>query len=188
MRLQPSLQATVVAVLGLVALTPVSADELTRRVQTDLVALGYQPGNTTGEATVDTTVAIAKFQAEHDLAVSGEVTPVLAGILAAEVDKRAALESPASARPARTAEELAEMRQTCIEEKIAEAERSQRKRQGLGRIASAVSRVASRAGNSDVSRAVGDANVAADAVGDVTQAARDLGVAQSEIEACDHPE
>ncbi len=43
------------------------ADELTQVIQQDLVTLGYDPGNTTGEASVETIVAISKFQAEHDL-------------------------------------------------------------------------------------------------------------------------
>ena len=112
---------------------------------------------------------------------------MLAGILAAEVDKRAASSSPASTTTADDAKALEEARKACIEEKMAEAERSQRKREGLGKIASAIGRVASRAGNSDVSRTVGDADVAADAVGDVTEAARDLGITESEIEACNNP-
>jgi hypothetical protein len=61
------------------------SDELTQRIQRDLVALGYEPGSISGEMTVDTAVAISKFQAENDMDVTGSVSPQLAGILAARV-------------------------------------------------------------------------------------------------------
>jgi peptidoglycan hydrolase-like protein with peptidoglycan-binding domain len=48
------------------------ADDLTKIVQQDLVTLGYDPGNTEGEATTQTIVAISKFQAENELEVTGE--------------------------------------------------------------------------------------------------------------------
>ena len=57
-------------------------------VQNHLQALDYDPGNTDGDVTTQTIVAISQFQAENDLAVTGEVTPQLVGILSAEVDKR----------------------------------------------------------------------------------------------------
>lgn len=64
------------------------SENLTEMVQNHLQALGYDPGNTSGEVTLETTIAISQFQAESGLAVTGEVTPQLAGALAAEVDKR----------------------------------------------------------------------------------------------------
>ena len=67
---------------------PAHAYDLTQEIQKDLVALGYDPGNVDGEATTQTVVAIATFEAEHDLEVTGQVTPQLAGILAAEVSNR----------------------------------------------------------------------------------------------------
>lgn len=63
-------------------------DDLTESAQKLLQALGYDPGNTDGELGVDTTIAISQFQAEKGLEVTGEVTPQLVGILAAEVDGR----------------------------------------------------------------------------------------------------
>jgi hypothetical protein len=171
------------------------ADDLTQRIQNDLVALGYEPGNTSGEATTDTVVAIAKFQAEQGLDVNGQVSPILAGILSAEVSKRGSAAAPASAASASAARAPApvdnpvareEARQACLETKIAEAQKSQRTRRGLGRLASAVSRVASRAGNNDVSRAVGDAGVAVATVDDLSAAARDLGITDNEIDACNN--
>jgi hypothetical protein len=62
-------------------------DDLTQSVQNLLQALGYDPGNTDGEATMQTAIAISQFQAEKGLEVTGEVSPQLAGILSAEVDR-----------------------------------------------------------------------------------------------------
>jgi hypothetical protein len=64
------------------------SDNLTQMVQRHLEALGYEPGNTTGDLSTDTIIAISQFQAEHGLKATGEVTPQLVGVLSAEVDKR----------------------------------------------------------------------------------------------------
>lgn len=64
-----------------------SSDNLTQSVQLHLEALGYDPGNTDGEDSVQTSIAISQFQAEKGMKVTGEVTPQLMGVLAAEVDK-----------------------------------------------------------------------------------------------------
>lgn len=64
------------------------SDNLTQMVQNHLKALGYDTGNTDGDASLETTIAISQFQAEKGLAVTGEVSPQLAGMLSAEVDSR----------------------------------------------------------------------------------------------------
>ena len=64
-----------------------SSDNLTQMVQNQLKALGYDPGNTDGEPSVQTSVAISRFQAERGLEVTGEVTPQLVGVLEAELAK-----------------------------------------------------------------------------------------------------
>lgn len=55
------------------------ADDLTKIIQQDLVTLGYNPGSTDGEATVETIIAVSKFRAEHALGAIGEITPQLGG-------------------------------------------------------------------------------------------------------------
>jgi peptidoglycan hydrolase-like protein with peptidoglycan-binding domain len=57
-------------------------------VQNHLDALGYDTGNTSGELSLETTIAISQFQAEKGLEVTGEVSPQLAGVLSAEVDRQ----------------------------------------------------------------------------------------------------
>jgi peptidoglycan hydrolase-like protein with peptidoglycan-binding domain len=64
------------------------SDDLTQMVQNHLDALGYDTGNTSGEMSLETTIAISQFQAEKGLDVTGEVSPQLAGMLSAEVDRQ----------------------------------------------------------------------------------------------------
>jgi hypothetical protein len=61
--------------------------DLTQSVQNMLRALGYDPGAADGQLSTETIIAISQFQAEKGLGVTGEVTPQLVGILAAEVDR-----------------------------------------------------------------------------------------------------
>ena len=110
-----------------------AADELTQRIQKDLVSLGYEPGNTDGEMDTNTTVAIAKYQAEHDMPVTGEVSPLLAGIISAEADKKnAAAGAPTeTATAARDPEELRAAQQACLEQKMAAAQAASNKKRYL---------------------------------------------------------
>jgi hypothetical protein len=61
-------------------------DELLARIQRDLLALGYDPGNTDGVQSRETVAAIISFQRDNDLELTGEPSPQLAGVLAAAVD------------------------------------------------------------------------------------------------------
>lgn len=61
---------------------------LTESVQRHLQALGYDVGETNGEMSMETTIAISTFQAEKGLEVTGEVSPQLLGMLSAEVDRQ----------------------------------------------------------------------------------------------------
>jgi len=182
-----------------------AADELTQIIQRDLVALGYDPGNTDGDATVPTAVAISRFQAEHDLEVTGEATPQLAGIIKAEMSPggrpaiaATPLQTPAptivaapAASDAANAASLQSAQQACLQQRINDRQESEQKKRGFARLARAVTRTASRPGGDDVSRevselssAVYDANAIA---GDLQGAAEDLGLTESDIEECRTP-
>lgn len=65
-----------------------NSGNVTESVQRHLQALGYDVGDTNGEMSMETTIAISTFQAEKGMQVTGEVTPQLLGILSAEVDSR----------------------------------------------------------------------------------------------------
>jgi hypothetical protein len=58
-----------------------TADNLLVQIQTDLVTLGYEPGNTDGVLDTMTQVAISQFQAETGLPVTGEPSQALANAL-----------------------------------------------------------------------------------------------------------
>ncbi|GEM_PF-1423443 len=64
------------------------SDDLGQSAQRMLQALGYEPGNTSGNIDTATVVAISQFQAENGMAVTGEVTPQLIGVLSAKVDAK----------------------------------------------------------------------------------------------------
>lgn len=179
------------------------ADPLTQIVQRDLVTLGYDPGNTDGDATVETVIAISKFQAEHDLEVSGEATPQLAGVIKAALSEgdrpvtaaAPAAQSPAAAQaaaaPAREPLDLQVAQQACLQQKMAEAQEAQTKKRGFARLARAVSRTASRVGgneiSSDIAQLSSDVYTAGAIADDVMGAAEDLGLTESDIEACRNP-
>ncbi len=179
------------------------ADELTKSVQTDLVALGYEPGNTDGEATTQTVIAISQFQAENNLEVTGEASPQLAGVIQAKLDAKnnpggAMASAPAVAatqqsgpRPMDEAA-LREAQQACLQEKIATAQASQKKKRGFGSLIRAATNTAARfGGNSELARQVQKTSYdiyRVDATAeDWARAAEDLGLTNDDLEACRSP-
>ncbi|MEJ2298815.1 MAG: peptidoglycan-binding domain-containing protein [Woeseiaceae bacterium] len=157
-------------------------DGVLKMIQMKLTALGYATGNTDGLPSTETTIAISQFQAERGMEVTGKPSPQLAGVLAAEAGQGHA------ATPARTQEELQAARQACLEEKVAAAQEANKKKRGLGRLMSAVGRVATGSGNYDLVRKTQDIYSASATADDLAAAAKDLGIAESDIEACQNPE
>jgi peptidoglycan hydrolase-like protein with peptidoglycan-binding domain len=176
-----------VLAVALLLSAAVNADELTEIIQKDLVALGYDPGNISGEMTTDTVVAISKFQSENDLEVTGEPSPQLAGIIKAKMKQGETGAQAAAAPPANDPAAVRAAQQACIQQKIAEAQESQQTKRGLGSLMRAVSRTASRLGGdtaADIARATRDAYDANATAADLESAARDLGLAESDLEEC----
>ena len=187
-----NLTLSTLLLFGALLPTLVAAAELTKQIQRDLVVLGYDPGSISGESTIETATAIARFQAEHGLEITGTASPDIAGRLATEVQAMragtrtpspASAPAPAKSHPADPAARQA-ARQACLQEKIAARQEAQKKKRGLGRLMSAVSRTASRMGNQDLSRTMGDVYSASQTADDLSAAARDLGVTDDEIAAC----
>lgn len=172
--------------------------DLVKTAQMELIGLGYDPGNIQGEMSVDTIVAISKFQAEHDLEVTGEVTPQLVGALLAAKNQAnntpttAAAPPPAAAAPEQqNSGDLQARQQACLEEKYAAAQESQKKKRGMMRLLSAVSRTSNQFGGGElagtISRSANEAynvNATAD---DLEQAGKDLGLTPDEMEECRDP-
>lgn len=179
--------------------TTVSADELTQMAQQDLVTLGYDPGNTDGNVTTQTVIAISKFQAEHDMEVTGEVSPQLIGTLRAAITQQnqpvggatKVAATPAPMTPEQQAADLQVRQQACLQEKYATAQAKQKKKRGFGRLLSAVARTSAQVGGGAMSRDIYQTtndiyNVNATAE-DLSAAAKDLGLTEDEVEECRNP-
>jgi peptidoglycan hydrolase-like protein with peptidoglycan-binding domain len=176
-----------------------SADELGQMAQQDLVTLGYDPGNTDGNVTTQTVIAISKFQAEHDMAVTGEVSPQLIGALRAAINKQnqpaggatKVAATPAPMTPEQQAADLQARQQACLQQKYAAAQASRKKKRGFGRLLSAVARTGGQLGGSSVSRDVyrrtSDIYNANATAQDLSAAAKDLGLTEDDVEQCRNP-
>ena len=178
------------ALLLAVTTMPAVADDLTKMIQMDLIALGYDPGNIQGEATTETMVAISTFQAENGLEVDGKPSPQLAGIIKAKLKSGGeAAKAPEPAAP--TPEQLQAARDACLQEKVAAAQKAKEKKKGFGSLMRAVGNTASRYGGSDIARDVaktsGDIYDANATASDWEQAAEDLGLTTDDLEECENP-
>lgn len=168
----------------------VLADEVTMMVEENLAALGYDTGPVDGVETMETVIAISKFQAENGMEVSGEVTPQLAGILAAKAanpDLQTGGATATPAAPARDPAALQAAQQACLQEKMAAAQQAQKTKRGLGRLLSAVTRTASQYGNHEIAQTTRDIYSANATAEDLAAAAKDLGLTEDEIAACQNP-
>ena len=166
------------------------ADELTQIVQQDLTALGYDTGGVDGNAGTKTIIAVSRFQAEHGLEVTGEITPQLAGRIKAAMSQGGSA-PPAAVDSAQAQADLKARQEACLQEKIAAAKKASQMKSGLSKLFSAVSRTASRYGGSEVaseiSTTANDASSINATITDLEGAARDLGISQSDIDACQNP-
>lgn len=190
--------AVVVTLLVCLPAGMVRADELTQIVQQDLTTLGYDTGGTDGTVTTKTIIAVSRFQSEHNLEVTGEITPQLAGVIkaamsrgdsAGQVPQPAVTTAPAA--PVETEADLRARQQACLQERAAAAQRNAELKRGLGKLLSAVSRTTSRYGSGETASAIssttGDVNSASATMNDLEGAAQDLGLSQGDIDACRNP-
>jgi peptidoglycan hydrolase-like protein with peptidoglycan-binding domain len=190
--------ALVIVALTLVPTGTAWGDELTQIVQQDLTTLGYDTGGTDGTANTKTAIAVSRFQAEHNMEVTGQITPQLAGVIKAQMTRRDNPTSTAPATPAATAgtpapseADLRARQQACLQERAAAAEKSAAMKRGFGKLLSAVSRTTARYGSGETASAIssgtGEVNSASATMNDLEGAANDLGLAQSDIDACRNP-
>ena len=174
------------------------ADELTQIVQQDLTSMGYDTGGVDGIATTKTVIAVSRFQSEHNLEVTGEITPQLAGVIKAAMSN---LNSPSTTRapaattnqvsPQQAQADLKARQEACLQNKVESAEKTAKLKSGLSKLLGAVSRTASRFGGeevaSQISTTTADASSMDATIADLEGAAKDLGIAQSDIDACKNP-
>ena len=183
-----------VCLLAVLLLVAASADDLTKMIQKDLVALGYDPGNIQGDLSTETIVAISTFQAENGMDVDGKASPQLAGVLKAQLKARSGgAAAPASAPAPQPVDPVAlqAARDACLQEKVLAAQQASKKKRGFGSLMRAVANTATRFGGNDLARDVSetsrdiyDVNATAD---DWERAAKDMGLTTADIEACQNP-
>ncbi len=178
--------------LALLLPAVVTADDLTKMIQMDLIALGYDPGNIQGELSTETIVAISTFQAENAMDVDGEPSPQLAGVIKAKLKEKnnpsaAAAPAPQPMDPA----QLQAARDACLQKKVEAAQAANKKKKGFGSLVRAVANTSSRFGSSELARDISetsrdiyDVNATAD---DWERAAEDMGLTTDDIEACKNP-
>lgn len=187
----PRSKVLICALMATLLSISTSADELTKMIQEDLAALGYDIGSVDGEMNSSTVVAVSQFQAENDLEVTGQATPQLAGVIKAKLDASAVAASTPASQPIDSAA-LQAAQQACLKEKVETAQASQKKKRGFGSLMRAVTNTAVRfGGGSDLARQVSETsydiynvNATAD---DWERAAKDLGLTQNELEECRNP-
>jgi hypothetical protein len=97
----------------------------------------------------------------------------------------------ARAAPPNDQAALQAAQQACLQEKMAQAQESSKKKRGFGRLMNAVSRTASRFGGNDTSRMIAQTssdvyNTNATAA-DLKGAAEDLGLTEGDMEDCRNP-
>jgi peptidoglycan hydrolase-like protein with peptidoglycan-binding domain len=172
-------------------------DELVQMVQQDLTTLGYDPGAVDGSATTKTVIAVSKFQAEHNMAVTGEITPQLAGVIQAAISQQN--NSTSSVQVAVTAEvtpeqqqaDLKARQQACLQEKVEAAQQASKTQSGFGKLLSAVTRTTTQYGSAGTIAQIADTTdqvySAGATMGDLKGAAADLGISETDIEACQNP-
>ncbi len=185
-----------IVTLGWMTLAPIAlADDMTLMVEQDLDRLGYATGPVDGEETMETVIAISKFQAENNLEVTGEVssdlvrslmmaTPGQSGSVA---ESTADSIASASAEPAMDPAALQAAQNACLQEKIAASQATQKKKRGLGRLLNAAVRTATRQGNYELSRTANDIYYAGATADDLAAAAEDLGLTEDDVAACQNP-
>lgn len=93
--------------------------------------------------------------------------------------------------PEQAAADLKVRQEACLQEKVENARQAAQMKSGLGKLFSAVSRSASRYGGgevaSQVSTSANDASSINATITDLEGAAKDLGISQSDIDACKNP-
>ena len=168
-----------------------TADDMTMMVEQELDRLGYATGPVDGEETLETTIAISRFQAEQNLDVTGEVSSDLVRSLMTAQPGHVSAAAPAAApatAPAPDQATLQAAQNACLQEKMAAAQEKQKKKRGLGRLMRAVTRTASRQGNYDLARTADDIYYAGATADDLSAAAKDLGLTDDDVAACQNPE
>ena len=114
--------------------TTALADDMTMMVEQDLERLGYATGPVDGEETMETVIAISKFQAENNLEVTGEVSSDLVRSLMAATPNtggqsvlisESAVDAAGPVQSSPDPAALQAAQNACLQEKVAAAQATQ---------------------------------------------------------------
>jgi hypothetical protein len=94
---------------------------------------------------------------------------------------------PAETTPARDPAALKTAQQACLAQKVQQAKATQKKKSALGSLMSAVSRTASQFGVNNIGKVTSDVYSANASASDIASAAKDLGLTEDDIAACQNP-
>jgi len=179
----------------LVLAASADADDMTLMIEQDLERLGYDTGDVDGEETLETTIAISKFQAMNNLDVTGEVSrDLLRALVAAPAPGPAAAgTTTVTAAPATPTESpkvnaaaLQAAREACLQEKVTAAKAADKKR-GVKRLFGAIARTASRTGHMQVLENINEIYSASATADDIAVIAEELGISEEDVIACGNP-
>lgn len=90
-------------------------------------------------------------------------------------------------KSAATPEALQAAQQACLQQKMEAAQAAQQKKRGFGSLMRGVGRMAGQFGNNDLAQTTADVYQAEATVEDFSQAAKDLGLTEDDIAACQNP-
>ena len=130
---------------------------------------------------VNPDAAALQAMQSQSVQIAGQSLPMMAP--GSSAVPTAAAASASSGDP----ESLKKAQQACLAAKVREAEEAQQKKRGLGSLMSAVGRVANKFGGADVTSAIGDLYTANATAEDLAAAARDLGLTEEDVAACQNP-
>jgi hypothetical protein len=136
---------------------------------------------------------LQKLQSEA-ISIAGQKLPMMpmgagAGMAAGAASMPGATTAATAPMAGTTSDsDLKKAQQACLAQKVKEAEEANKKKRGLGRLMSAVGRVASKFGGAEITRAMGDVYSANATADDLAAAAKDLGLTEDDIEACRNPQ
>ena len=129
--------------------------------------------------------------------MTGEITPQLAGIIQAALSQQgnsfptAQASATAQAAPAEDPADLKARQEACLQEKVKAAQQAEQAKSGVAKLLSAVGRTTLQYGSVQANTRILDATnqvYSANAtMGDLKGAAADLGISESDIEACKNP-
>jgi hypothetical protein len=148
----------------------------------DAIRVGEKPG----DVSAGSAAALGPAGAFGTMEMMTETPPA-----PARMQPQAQVLQPEAPQPqvsgARDPAALQAAQQACLEQKMQQAKASQKKKSAFGSLMSAVSRTATQLGVNNVGKVTSDVYSANATAADLASAAKDLGLTEDDIAACQNP-